>query len=86
MIEILHKGNDVLVEVTAKAPVQRWVWTFKMTMENEAYARLLSTNFRENMQELLASTREEAYVQGWKDAKAKVTKETWFSSTWKTHN
>jgi hypothetical protein len=42
-------------------------------------ARLLHADLRERLSQRMRQIRQEAYAQGWKDAKAKRRKETWFS-------
>jgi hypothetical protein len=47
------------------------------------YSELLRRQLNNNMNKNLERIREEAYEQGWKDAKAKVKKKDWFYGWWK---
>jgi hypothetical protein len=53
--------------------------SFSFTAYNEFYAKLVEAEVNRCVSDLARSIRREAYEQGWKHAKAKVRKETWFS-------
>lgn len=82
MIEISNKGSNVTVNVKGRYPVMDWTWNFSIDVTHEAYAKMLGENLRESMSFRLCAIREEAYRQGWKDAKAKTKKQGWFRRTW----
>lgn len=49
---------------------------------NEAYAGLLLKAMDNRLTATLKSIRQTAYEQGWKDAKGKKVRETWFRGNW----
>ena len=78
MIEFKRDGTtiEVLIEVKASQE-KRWL-PFHWNANNELYAELLVENFKHHLIEQMQRARKEAYEAGWKDAKAKQQKETWF--------
>ncbi len=83
MVELSSKDKTVTVKIKGGWPVGDWVWTWSIDVGQEAYALLLVNNMRERMGYELSRIREDAYNEGWKNAKAKTTKRTWFSRCWK---
>ena len=52
----------------------------KWETQNEIFCALLADRLRDQLFEMMKKVREEAYDQGWRDAKSKKgAKETWFS-------
>lgn len=58
--------------------------SFPMSFDcgNEAYAGLLVRAMVNRMEAKLKAIRDEAYEQGWKDAKSNKARSTWFSGLW----
>lgn len=82
MIKFLRKGSEITAQIEANVGVERRFFQFTLNLQSEVYACLLRDNFSEKLRNSLKTIREEAYVKGWKDAKAKTAKETWFSGSW----
>lgn len=53
-------------------------WVFRLTVQDEDYAELLLRDLNEKIHKLLSSEREHYYHEGWRDAKRKKAKRTWF--------
>lgn len=75
MIKIYRKKTYVFVEVDTNLD---WVVPFKWVQSSELDAVLLERHLRDELYSRVEAIREEAYNQGWKDAKAKRKKQTWF--------
>lgn len=77
------------IENTVKVKVQHGIFHndahFALTINQdyEYQAQLLLNQLDKHLRNNLEAIRKEAYEQGWKDAKAKRKKKTWFSSWWK---
>lgn len=81
---ISFKRIDNKVEVQVKHGVLFNDQYFTLNI-NETYAyqaELLTRQLNDQLQKKLEAIRKEAYEQGWKDAKAKSAKKTWFSRWW----
>lgn len=82
MIEITRDQKEVVLKVETGLEPKANVFLFKWNCNDECYATLLRDHMHERLNRKLAAIREEAYLQGWKDAKAKTAKKTWFSRWW----
>lgn len=82
MFAIERDGSTVRVIVTPAFPIQSQPFSFKYDAGVEWAALLVWNNLREKQMKELHRIREEAYAEGWKDAKAHKVKQTWFSSMW----
>lgn len=83
MISFKRDGSTVGIAVTVQVPnYDGRVYHTQWNAGGEAYAGFLSAAMNEQMREALRNIRKEAYEQGWKDAKAKRTKENWFGGWW----
>lgn len=81
MIEFLREGSLIKVKVKTTVLGGHW-WAPVIECNSEPYASLLRQHMHEDLNHKLEAIRREAYLKGWKDAKAKVKKETWFSGWW----
>lgn len=81
MITITKKGTSVMIEVQSKYPLNR-SYLFYWECGREDFALLLRDNLQGKMNDALEKIRQDAYMKGWKDAKARAKKETWFSGWW----
>ena len=83
MIEFVKDGLEARIKITS---FFNWigdrVYTMKWNCNDSEYASLLTKRFQDTMEEKLRTIRHEAYEAGWKDAKAKKARETWFSGAW----
>jgi hypothetical protein len=79
MIEFIAESKEVAVKVTTSVG---WHITARFNCDSVLYAILLRKELDEKLNRELNRIREEAYQKGWRDAKAKKVKETWFSSWW----
>lgn len=78
MFNFKRKDNVVQIEVEAKSNVsERW-YQFSFNCNDAVYADLLVKSFGDNLTQKIKQIKEEAYKQGFKDAKAKRRHETWF--------
>jgi hypothetical protein len=77
VLELVRDGSTVTIKATAWAANT----TFSLVYQAGAEwaARLLARELGRCASERMRQARQEAYTQGWKDAKAKRRKETWFS-------
>lgn len=82
MIQIQSKDTQLIVRLFAGYPISEWEFTTTGNMQYEAYALLVAHNIREYIDKRIRSIREDEYNKGWKDAKAKKAKRTWFSCQW----
>lgn len=83
MISFKRDGTVVRSDVTIFVPnYEARVFYFKWEAGSGAYAGFVSAQMQREMNAGLKAIRKDAYEQGWKDAKAKRTKEEWFSGTW----
>lgn len=82
LIEFQRDAETVRVKVESGAAGGGQVFAFLFSAGAEWAANLLISHLRERMWNRLEAIRKEAYLQGWKDAKAHAKKQTWFSSRW----
>ena len=83
MISFSREGTKVRIDIETYIPKYSFrMFSFYWECDRESYAGLLAQHFDSELVQVLKDIREESYVQGWKDAKAKVEKETWFSGGW----
>lgn len=83
MMNFSRKGTEVTAEIEANVGVEKRFFTFTINLSDDVYAYMLRENFQTKMSRALQTIREEAYEQGWKAAKAKRARATWFSGQWK---
>lgn len=57
-------------------------FTFTHECGQDYLASLMCDQYERHMRSVLEKVRKEAYNQGWKDAKAKNKKATWFKPWW----
>lgn len=80
MIEFKREGTKVVI--TVESGVMNYEFSFNHECNHDHFAVLMRDAYNKHMNEELRKVREQAYNKGWKDAKAKVKKETWFSGRW----
>lgn len=78
MFTFIRDKTDVKVQIEAKSSVQARWFVFTWHCSDEVYADLLVKSFEANLEEKLKKARKESYDQGWKNAKAKQKRETYF--------
>lgn len=83
MIRFTREGTAVRVTISLAVPnyESRDFW-FDRETNAGAYAGLLSAEFQKQMHDSLEKIRRESYREGWKDAKAKKSKRTYFRLGW----
>lgn len=82
---IVFSRDGTKVKASINTPIPNYdvrVFNFMWECGGEAYAGLLAAAMHREMHDKLKAIRADAYEKGWKDAKAKKTKETWFGSWW----
>lgn len=82
MIQFTIDGKDLLVRIESELPPKENVYLLRWNTADACYANLLGDHLRSKLNNKLRAIREEAYEQGWKDAKAKRKKKDWFSGWW----
>jgi hypothetical protein len=70
------------VKITIESGVLGNSFLFEHNCGEEHFASLMSTAYNEHMNRKIRAIREQEYNKGWKDAKAKAKKQTWFSGWW----
>ena len=83
MITFSRKGTEVLVDVKHGVFFGEEYFRLEIHQAYEYQAELLLRQLDKNLSSQLERIRKEAYEQGFKDAKAKRAKQTWFSGRWK---
>lgn len=84
MIEITRDGTDVVLTAVSGYPNHGTKFSGRFSTGAAWVCALLWQHLHGRMQDELRRIRQEAYTQGWKDAKAKKAgKETWFASDWR---
>lgn len=78
MISFRRDGSEVVVEVESDSTVNSRFFRFKIAFGNELYADLLTRNFQHKFETLIEDVRREEYERGWKHAKAKKARTSWF--------
>lgn len=79
MIDFSREGTKLKLSVEAKTSVAKRFYTFAWECADEVYADLLMKNLKAHFEEKIQQARKESYEAGWRHAKAKVAKDTWFS-------
>lgn len=79
MFTFERDGTSLKLQVEAKTYIAKRWYSFSWQCTDEIYADLLVKNFQEHLSNRLQGIRRSAYEEGWKDAKAKKKKETWFA-------
>ena len=81
IIEIKRKDNAVILNITVYIPYEcERIFTFTWDTEASWSAGLLTSAMKTALETRITAIREEAYQDGWRDAKAKKGgKRTWFS-------
>lgn len=80
MIEIKQNESELVVDLTAGYEAQSSRFSLRFNVGTDWAASLLVWHLRRRLDAHIEATRKEAYAAGWKDAKAKTKKQTWFSS------
>ena len=83
MIDVSWTDEAVFVEVKVPYPASH-TFTLEIKTSSRWSNRLLGYTVREALLRKLESIREDAYLQGWKDAKAKRAKRRTFFRGWET--
>lgn len=78
MIDFQQSGADV--KITIDSGVGKFVFTHNCT--HGYLAGLMRTQYEQHVVSVLEKITRDAYNQGWKDAKAKTKKATWFKGWW----
>lgn len=79
MIRITRQNSSVVLKLGSIIQgAGEWTYTFSWNASGDDYAQLLVNQFNESLENRLKKIREDSYEQGWKDAKAKTRKQTWF--------
>lgn len=82
MIEFKRNENKVVIQVKHGIFYDGGYFEFELNQGFAYQAELMKRQFEKHMKHQLARVQREAYNQGWKDAKAKVKKETEFWGNW----
>ena len=83
MINAKATKDGVTLGIEINIPGHKtWTYNFRWTTNDEAYSQLLTNQINEDVKKNLKVIRREAYNEGWKDAKAKRKKESWFGGWW----
>jgi hypothetical protein len=82
---LIRKGSTVELRVSP-VPTELYnteqttlVYSLMLDVGNPEYAELLKEHFANLLGELMEGERRNYYDRGWKDAKSKKAKHTWFS-------
>lgn len=78
MIKVWKSGTQIKLEVDPGMS-DKSVMYFYWNCGTEWYTELLRKQLDERLRASLQKIREDAYNDGWKDAKAKKMRRTWFS-------
>lgn len=84
VIGIRSEKNDLVVSFRAGYPIDGLIFELRWAAGSEWSARLLAHSLRSRISDLLSRIRREAYEDGWRDAKAKRRKATWWPGNWPT--
>lgn len=83
MIQFSRNGTLVRCTVPLQVPnYEKRLFHFEWETNSPAFAGLLSAEMDKRLHAELERIRREAYERGWKDAKAKKPKETYFDMGW----
>jgi hypothetical protein len=83
MLSFDRIGPDVIVNIEHGIFYNGNHFVLKISSTHDYQAELLKRQFQKKLSDELEAIRREAYNQGWKDAKAKTKKQTWFTGWWK---
>lgn len=78
MIEYRTTGDAVSIEINSGVGK----FTFKHECGRDYLASLMRDQHQKHMNSVLEEVRRQSYNQGWKDAKSKSKKVTWFKGWW----
>ena len=78
MITFHRKELAVVAHIETGLKVSKSVHLFEWNCKDEYSAELLVKHLKKEMRQHIKNTRESEYNRGWKDAKAKKRKESWF--------
>lgn len=81
MIKLERKATKIQLNVTCPRNGYTYYFTYECGDGKEDYAILLREALADGLFNALRNTRSEAYDRGYKDAKKKTRKETWFSGS-----
>jgi hypothetical protein len=83
-IDFYCSGNEVTAAVTIDVPVLGpRIWKFVLGHPDPTFAAFAQNAMAVQLRDALQNIRREAYEAGWKDAKARRRKATWFSRFWR---
>ena len=83
MIRFRRSDTDVIAEVDLYIPgIGEQFYPAKFNLATEVEAAFVCQAIKEHMNDSLESIRNESYSAGWRDAKAKRRRKTWFSRQW----
>lgn len=78
-----RKDEHVVLDVTIYVPRIGFVrYEFEIILANKFYAGFVAEAIERQFQDHMEDVRKKAYEAGWKDAKGKRKKQTWFSRCW----
>jgi len=77
MIKFRREGKAVRIEIHPKIVNNEFVH-LDYNCNDEWYAVLLLNHLEERMKIELTAIRKQSYFEGWRDAKAKRAKQTWW--------
>lgn len=83
MLKFWRKENIVYVCVEHGIFWGNEYFELEIHQGKDYQAELLREALNENLNRHITKIKEEYYNQGWKDAKAKTKKRTWFGGGWK---
>ncbi len=84
MINIKRDGSIVKINVQTDLRHESGgtsSYPFSFNCGDTAYADLLERYLKDRLSSEMKKARQEAYEKGWREAKAKVKKETWFNGS-----
>ena len=83
MLSFKREGTNVIVRIDFTTPdAGEFHIPLDWRHSGTDLASLRVDSLERQLRTKLSIIREEAYNKGWRDAKAKTTKETWFSGWW----
>lgn len=83
MLSFKRQNSDVIIRLDYTTPCAgSYYTTFNWGHNDASTASLRADSLNRQLSARLKSIREEAYDQGWRDAKTKKARKTWFSGTW----
>lgn len=79
-IYFTNEGAQTKISVDTLLDVERYRHEFSLEQGNQINARLLAVHLRARLAEIMEEARREAYLDGYRDGRAKRGRKTWFSS------